>query len=484
MAEKSLKEKTFSGLGWSALDKLFQQLFVFISGVFLARTLGNQAYGLIGVLSIFIGMANILQESGFTVALIRKKNPTESDYITIFYTNICIGFVLYIILFILAPTISHYYEQPILKTLARFLFLSFLFNSFAVVQNAKLLKEINYKLIAKINFVCIIISYSTALYLAYQGHGVWALASQIVISAFLRSTLLWIFGKWKPSGTFSFKILKEFFSFSSKLMIGSILNSFSTNIPQNIVGKQYSLGATGLYNQAGKLFNTVAEFLNGTIQSVPFTVLSHIEEDVRLKKATRKFIRVKAFIVFPVFMGMVLVSKPFILSLLGTEWAGSIPILQLLCLGGIFSTLDTSNNDILRIKGKSGKVLSLDIFRSLLILIVIVLTLILKVDYLYMIGGLSICFFIKYLVSSYITNKMINYTVKESVKDLFPYFITSLFSISIGYTLHWFVHNYLLLMILQILLVGIMYVILLYSFGSVILKEAFIILKSYLLKSK
>lgn len=484
MKEKTLKEKTVSGLSWSALDKLFQQLFVFASGVLLARMLGKESYGLIGVLAIFTGMANLLQESGFTTALIRKKIPTQSDYITVFYTNISIGIGLYIILFFMAPIIGNYYNQPILVPLARFLFLSFLFNSFAIIQNAKLLKEINYKLITKINFFSVLISYTVALLLAYLGYGVWALASQIVTISLMRSTCLWVFGKWKPAGSFSTKAFKEFFSFGSKLVIGGMLNSFSTNIPQNIIAKQYSLGITGLYNQATKLYNTVADFLAGTIQSVPFTVLSNIEDTTELKNAARKFVRVKAFVVFPLFIGMILVAKPFIISLLGVEWAGTAPILQLLCVGGLFSSLDSSNGDILRIKGKSGKILSLEIFRNVLILIVIILCLSFKFGYLYLVGGLSLTYFIKYVISSYICNKDIDYKMMELLRDLFPYFLITLLATFCGYMLQYVIANFLLLTICQISLVGLIYISLLYFFGSVIVKEAITVLKKRILKTK
>lgn len=484
MKEKTLKEKTLSGLSWSAADKLFQQLFVFVSGVLLARMLDIENYGLIGVLAIFTGMANLLQESGFTTALIRKKNPTQSDYITVFYTNIFIGIALYILLFFLAPSISSYYSKPVLSPLARFLFLSFLFNSFAIIQNAKLLKEINYKLITKINFFSVLVSYTIALVLAYLGYGVWALASQMVTISFIRSACLWIFGKWKPSGQFSGKAFKEFFSFGSKLVIGGMMNSFSTNIPQNIIAKQYSLGITGLYNQATKLYNTVADFLAGTIQSVPFTVLSNIDDADRLKQATRKFIRAKAFIVFPLFLGMILVAKPFIISLLGIEWAGTVPILQLLCVGGLFASLDSSNGDLLRVKGKSGRILSLEIFRNVLILLVIVVSLTFKLNYLYLVGGLSLTHFIKYVISSYISNKVIDYKLFELVKDLFPYFATTLLAASCGYVLHYLISNLLLLTICQIILVGSIYISILYFFGSVIVREAIGVLKKTILKIK
>lgn len=467
---KTLKEKTFSGLGWSAVDKLFQQLFVFISGILLARTLGPEVYGLIGVLAVFTGIANLLQESGFTTALIRKKNTEQADYVTVFYTNIAIGLFLYLVLFFLAPFISDYYDKPILTPLARFLFLSFVFNSFSVIQNACLIKEINYKLVAKINLFSVPGSYVVALCLAYFDFGVWALASQVVALSFFRSVCLWRFGRWRPSGSFSILIFKEYFLFGSNLVVGGVMNSFTSNIPQNIIAKQYSLGATGFYNQATRLYNTIADFLAGTIQSVPFTVLSNIEEQSRLKKAVRKFIRTKALIVFPLFMGLALISRPFIISLLGQKWEPAIPILQLLCLGGIFSALDSSNSDILRVKGKSGLILIFEIFRNVLILLVIGLVIVFKWNYLYLVGGFTLVYFLKYLAASFFVNRQIGYTFAELIKDLIPYLGVSLLSIGFGYLLSYILDGVFLL-ISQVLLVGILYVGILYFTNSVLVRE-------------
>lgn len=472
MKEKTLKEKAFSGFSWSLADKLFQQVFVFISGIVLARILDKENYGLMGILTIFVAMANLLQESGFGVALIRKRNTTQDDYITTFYTNITISISLYLILFFSAPYISDYYDKPILTPLARFLFLSFLFNSFGSIQNALLIKEVNYKEIAKINLISVFISYSVSLVLAFLGFGVWALAAQIVVLSFFRTGGLWIWGGWRPSGAFSFKIFKEFYSFSFKLIIANLLNSISTNIPQNIIAKQYSFGITGLYNQANRLYNVVTSFLLGTILNVPFTVLSQIEEISRFKKAVRKFMRANALIIFPTYMGMILIAQPFILSLLGEKWIEAAPILQLLSVGGLFYSLDVINNDILKIKGKSGVILFLDMIRNLLLFLAIAITLIFKYHYLYLVAGLSLTYAVRYIMGACYINKVIQYRILELMKDIFPYMFVAFFAVICGYFLKYVISSQLLLFICQIVLVGFIYIGILYFGGSILVKEA------------
>jgi len=471
MEEKSLKEKTASGLSWSMLDKLLQNGFVLICGVLLARMVDKDNYGLIAVLMIFVGLANVLQESGFTSAIIRKKNITQSDYTTVFYTNVSIGIILYLILFFLAPVISNIYDEPVLTPLARVMFLSFVFNSFAVVQNAKLIKEINYKLIAKINSFSVFTTYSIALLLAYNGYGLWALASLYVLWAFLKMVCFWLFSKWKPSGSFSKKSFKEFFSFSSKLLAGSLINSVMANIPQSILGKQYSMDVGGAYNQVSRHYNAANDLLTGSIYNVSFPILASVHDETRFKKIFRKFIRIKALIIFPMFMGIILVAESF-MHLLGEQWLDAAPILQLLALVGIFNGLESANNDILRIKGKSDIILYLTIFHAFLILATITIPIFLKLGHLYYIGGITITYIIRYIVSSTISQKLIDYKITELIKDLAPYFVISLICTGCGYLLSFLITQPILLMACQIVFVAILYFGILYISGSKVLKEA------------
>ena len=471
MSEKSLKEKTFSGLGWSSADKVFQQVVVLVCGIILARILSKEDYGLIGLLAIFSGLANVLLDSGFTAALIRKKDITQSDYLTVFYSNITIAIFLYFVLFFCAPLISSFYDKPILTPLSRVIFLSFIFTAFGAVQNAKLLKEINYKLITKSNIVAILISYSVALTLAWFGYAFWALAAQMVIQSLVKTCYFWIFTRWKPTGSFSKKSLKELFSFSSLMAVGGIFGTINTNIPQNVLGKVYTDNVVGLYYQSSRLFNTVSEFLFGSILSVPYSTLSSIDDGDRLKRVFRKFVRVKSFIIFPMFMGMILVADPFINVLLGSKWNEAVPVLQLLCIGGIFNSLDTSCGDILKIKGKSGIILLFIFLQTVFIIGAVILTILLELHYLWLIASLSAIYILKYLAQSVISCRMIRYKFTESFMDLFPYFTVSLISIGIGYGMSYFISHKLILMLVQIPLVAAIYIGSLYFLGSAIIKE-------------
>jgi len=477
MSEKSLKEKTFSGLGWSSADRIFQQLMAFASIVVLARILSPEHYGQVGLLAIFTGLANVLLDSGFTSALIRKKNITQSDFLTVFYSNITIAGFLYLVLFFCAPLISNFYDEPILTPLSRVMFLSFLFSALGAVQNAKLLKDINYKVITKSNVVSIFISYSVTLILAWLGYGVWALAAQSVVLAFSKTCYLWFSSKWRPSGSFSKESFKELFSFSSMLTVGGILGMINTHIPQNVLGKAYNKDIVGIYNQATRLFNTVSEFLFGSVLSVPYSTLSAIDDEERLKRIFRKFVRVKSFLIFPMFMGMILVADPFINVFLGSKWNDAVPVLQLLCIGGIFNSLDTSSGDMLKIKGKSNIILLFIVLQTIFIIGTIALTVIFKLNYLWLIAGISIISIFKYFGQSIIVGRMISYKFTEAFMDLFPYFTISLISIGIGYGMNYLIPHKLGLILVQIPLVAAIYIGTLYFLGSAIIKELVDVLK-------
>ncbi len=473
MSEKSLKEKTFSGLGWSSADKIFQQVVVFISGIFLSRILDNEDFGKIGILAIFSGLSNIILDSGFSAAIIRKKQVTQADYITVFYSNISIAIFLYLVLFFCAPLLCKFQDNDLsLIPLARFIFLAFLFNAFGVVQNARLYKELNYKLITKANITSVFVSYFTALILALLGYGPWALASQIVIYSCVRTCILWLLARWKPSGRFSMESFREFFTFSSTLTAGNLLGSVVNNLPQNVLGKIYSLNVTGIYYNSSKYYNTVLEFLSGSILSVPYPVLSAVHEEHRLKRIFRKFVRVKAFIIFPTFMGMILVADPFVNVCLGDKWISAIPVLQFLCLGGIFYALDSSNGDIFKIQNKSGFYLIFSILHVIAMGIAIAVTYILKLNYIWFIAILSIMSMLRYFASSIVANRLIKYKFREFCKDQFPYFFIALATIFCGYLLKFLIYNKLILMLCQISLVGSLYLGILFFSGSVIVRDA------------
>lgn len=252
MSEPSLKQRTIGALLWNLLDRMGQQVLLFIVGVLVANILSVEDYALVGMLAIFSAIANIVLDSGFSAALIRKQDATETDYNSVFYFNIFISACLYLLLFVCSPLIAGFFNQPLLTDLARVIFLALPFNSLSLIQTTLLNKQVSFKILTKINLIALTASGIGSLAMAYGGMGVWTLAWQPVILAFLRTVLLWFFNKWRPQLLFSISHIKELFGFSSNLLLAGLVNSIFTNIYSVAIGKLYPPVQLGYYSQGNK----------------------------------------------------------------------------------------------------------------------------------------------------------------------------------------------------------------------------------------
>lgn len=420
MAEQSLKQKTIGALLWNLLDRLGQQVLLFIVGILVANILSVEDYGLIGMLAIFSAIANIVLESGFGSALIRKQDATETDYNSVFYFNTCISAVLYLTLYLAAPFIANYFEQPLLTPLSRVVFLSLPFNSLSLIQTTLLNKKVQFKTLAKVNLISLLISACSQLAMAFSGMGVWTLAWQPVILAFSRSVLLWMLNQWRPKLLFSLKSIRVLFGFASNLLLGSIINAIFTNIYSVAIGKLYPPQQLGYYTQGNKFSLMVISSIYSSLQTATYPIFSSIQDDrERSIRAYRKTIRFTAFLTFPLMIGLVSIASPFISIILKAEWASCIPFFQLACLAGIFTILGTINQNFVKAHGRSDVIFKLEIIRTLLIIVCLLATL--RESALTMILFQTIAQVVIYLISIIYIGRIVGYRWTHQLRDILPY---------------------------------------------------------------
>ncbi len=439
----------------------------------------KEEFGLVGILAIFTVIANILQESGFSAALIRKKNVSEEEYSSVFYFNISIGLFVYILLFFSAPLISWYFDKPALTDLSRFIFLSFLFNAFGIIQNVHLVKSMNFKSNTRITLIAGCISGVVAITMAYNGWGVWSLAAQQVMQSFLRSLFLWLMVKWRPSKGAAFIHIKEMSSFSIKLLFTSLMGQICGNIIPFIIGKKFSFEQVASYGQGMKLNSIPQSVISDGIKSVAFPLLSHIgEEDNRGKKVFRKIVRITAFISFPVALMLLVLAKPIVGIYLPENWSDTIPILQILTIGGAFYPLYSLTSSLLQYKGKSGLLFKIDLFRNILLIGSILITF--RFGVLGLVTGISSVNTIAFFVGMYVAGKNITYSFKEIITDITPYlgiaifsFLPFLFLNEIG------VDNIYLLFTIPLIVGSCLYLLIVKVSGSVIIKDSFDLIKHF-----
>ena len=333
---QSLKEKTAKGLFWGGFSNGIQQLLNLLFGIFLARLLTPSDYGMVGMLAIFSLIASSIQESGFTAALVNKKEVTHNDYNAVFWFNAAISLSLYLLLFLCAPLIADFYD---LTPLARYSFIGFFIASLGISHSAYLLRNLMVKQRALSSVIGLTVSGITGVTLAYFGFSYWGIATQSIVYVTINTACYWHFTRWRPSLQFNFTPIKEMFGFSGKLLVTNVFNSEKE---------------VGYYNQANKWCGMGQLFISGMINGVAQPVLTKVSDDLeRQKRVFRKMLRFTAFVSFPAMLGLGIVSEELIIITITDKWYSSILIMQILCISGAFAPIAYLYQQLIISKGKS-----------------------------------------------------------------------------------------------------------------------------------
>jgi O-antigen/teichoic acid export membrane protein len=361
-------------------------------------------------------------DSGFTQALIRKKNCTQVDYSTVFFFNLLVGVLIYLLLFLSSGLISEFFEEPQLIQIIPVIGISIILNSLGLIQSTILTKKLDFKLQTKISVISTIISGAIGIGMAYSGYGVWSLVFRAVSASVVGLFLLWVWNKWRPSWLFNYQSFREMFSFGSKLLVSGIIDKIYTNIYLIVIGKYFSAAELGYYTRANMFQKLPSENITKVIQRVSYPVLSSIQDDLPLlRSGYRKLIKSTMLITFVLMIGMAASAKPMVLSLVGEKWLPSVIYLQLLCFAGMFFPLHALNLNILNVKGRSDLFLKLEVFKKLLAIPVIAIGIYYGITQ--MIVGMIIVSFLSYIINSYYSGRLIQYNTLAQIKDILPSFI-------------------------------------------------------------
>jgi len=415
----SLKQKTVSGIFWSSIERFSIQGVQFVIGIIMARLLAPSDFGLVGMLTIFLAISQSIIDSGFSNALIRKKDRTEADFSTVFYFNIAIGLFFYLILFFTSPYIAAFYNIPVLESLTKVIALSIFINSFSIVQDAKFTINVDFKTLTKSSLLSALISGTVGIGLAYRGFGVWALAIQSIIGACVRLVTLWIYSGWRPQRVFSTASFKALFSYGSKMLLSGLINTIYNNMYTIVIGKKFSKADVGYFTRASVYTYFFSSNITNILQRVTFPVLSSIQdEDERLRETYRKFLRLSAFVVFPLMMGLCSLADPLIRFLLTDKWVGAILLLQIMCLSGMWYPIHAINLNLLQVKGRSDLFLRVEIIKKIIGVIILVITIPFGVAA--MCWGGVFSSLIALFINTYYTERLIQFGYLKQMKDLLP----------------------------------------------------------------
>jgi len=478
----NLRKKTISAVLWSGSEKIGLQVVQFVISIILARILFPSDYGLLGMLAIFFSVSSSFIDTGFNEALIQKKAATKLDFSTIFYFNIAASVFFFSLLVIFAPLIAKFFDEPRLTNLTRFMALSLIISSFGMVQNTYFRKDLNFKSIAKVRLLSVVVSGVLGITLAYRGFGVWSLAIRGVAGSFLSVLSYWIFSNWRPVFKFSFQSLKNLFPFGSKLFASSLLHYIFSNIFTLVIGKLFSAKDLGFYIKARDLQQRPVSILEQTIAQVTFPLFSTIQDDInRLKATSRKIIKIAAFINFPLMLGLIVTAKPLIQVLLTDKWLPSVIYIKILSLWGLIFTIHFLNLNIIKSKGHSDLYFRVGLFGNILVSVAIIIGI--KWGVVGLVIGKVVVSYISYSLGAYYTYKLINYSILEQISDILPYlFISSVMALLI-YMAGVYIHEQPLLKLIIQGFSGIfVYLLLAKIFKLVALQETVTIFKTNILQ--
>ena len=354
MAQKGLRQKAASGMVWTALQKYSTMFIQFISGIILARLLTPYDYGCIGMLMIFIVVAESFIDGGFGSALIQKKQPTQEDYSTIFFWNIGMATVLYTILFFSAPAIARFYKIPLLCSVLRVQGLILFIYAFNIVQRNQLQKRLRFKILSVVSIISSVIALIVTIVMAYHGFGVWSLVAQVLIIAAIPAIVFWFYVKWRPLRVFSWKSFKELFSFGFYMFLTHVINQFGQQIQGLMIGKMYNPSTMGFYSKAYGTERLASTSISQVLTQVTYPLYAEVQDDkVKLAGMIKRLTMTLAYITFPLMFVLLLCAKPIFVLLYSDRWLSSVPYFQVLCIAGLAFCLQSVNYQSIAAIGKS-----------------------------------------------------------------------------------------------------------------------------------
>ena len=354
MAKKNLKQKAASGMVWTALQKYSTMLIQFISGIILARLLTPYDYGCIGMLSIFMVLAEVFIDGGFGSALIQKKKPSSEDYSTIFWWNIGMAFLVYAVLYVCAPAIARFYKIPLLSRVLRVQGLVLFIFAFNIVQKNQLRKNLDFRVLSIVTIVTSLIALSVTVLMAYKGCGVWALVSQNLITAAIPAIVFWFYFKWRPRLIFSWQSFKELFSFGFYMFLTHLVNRFGQQIQGLLIGRFYNASTMGYYSKAQNTEQLASTSISKVMTEVTYPLYAEVQDDkAALQNIVKRLTMTLSYITFPLMFILLLCAKPIFVLLYSERWLNSVPYFQVLCIAGLAYSLQSVNTQTISAIGKS-----------------------------------------------------------------------------------------------------------------------------------
>ncbi len=453
------------GVAWTMAEKYSGQIVRFVIQIILARLLTPAEFGIISILLIFTAISTVFIDGGFSAALIQCKNRTSKDVSTVFYLNVSIAVVMYLLLCLGAPWIADFYHDPILEPIVRIYTFTLVINSLASTSLTLLTIKLDFKATTKISLAAGILSGIVGVIMAYCGYGVWSLVWQELAYASLTALFTFLSVRWLPRDGFSSESFRRLFGFSSKLFAANLISAIYEKVFGSVIGKMFSLAEAGYYERAFGFNQLLNTNVSNVLGRVSYPLLSSIQDDTeRLMGIYKRYIQISAFLTFPLLMMLCGIAKPFILALLTPKWAPSIILLQLLSFSFIWDGVIVSNINLIKVKGRADLVLKLEIVKKLIAFSICGASLIIFRSVIALCIAKAIYSFISLILNTYYTKKLLNYGFIQQFRDYWTYLAASFMVLAVSLATSELITNSWVSLFSGIILSGFTYLIICHRF--------------------
>ena len=441
--------KVFSNFIWRFAERCGAQGVTFVVSIVLARLLDPSVYGTVALVTVFTTIMQVFVDSGMGSALIQKKDADDLDFSSVFYFNIMMCSVLYLIMFVAAPFIAAFYKTPELTSVVRVLSLILIISGVKNVQQAYVSKNMLFKKFFFSTLGGTIGAAIVGITMAYLGFGVWALVAQMLFNTAVDTTILWITVKWRPKKMFSLERLKGLFSYGWKLLVSSLIDTVYRDLSQLIIGKKYSKSDLAQYNQGSKFPALIVSNINTSIDSVLLPTMSKEQDNPEIVKSmTRRSIKISTYIIMPFMVGLAVCAEPLVSLILTDKWLPCVPFLRIFCFSYAFWPIHTANLNAIKAMGRSDLFLILEILKKAIGLIAILITMWISV--MAMAYSLIVTSVLSQLINSYPNKKLLNYSYAQQFKDMLPQICASLFMGVVVYCVQFLGFNSLITLLIQV----------------------------------
>lgn len=446
---ETVRKNVSSNLFWRLLERFGAQGVTLIVSIVLARVLDPEVYGTVALVIVITTILQVFVDSGLGTALIQKKDADDLDFSTVFFANIVLCLFIYALLFFTAPFFSLFYENDELTALIRVLGLLVIISGFKNIQNAYVSRNLLFKKYFFATLGGTVVAGICGIWMALSGYGVWALIIQNLVNQTIDTIILWLIVKWRPRFIFSWERLKSLFSYGWKLLVATLLDTIWREIRQLIIGKQYTSEDLAFYNKGEEYPKYATVALNSSIDSVLLPTLSNEQDDIlRVKSMTRRAIKVSAFCLWPILVGIAVCGNSFVSLVLTDKWLPIVPFLQVFCIVYAFYPIHTANLNAIKAVGKSNYFLVMEIIKKICGLIIIVSTLWFGVMWIAL--GVLIGNFVSVVVNSWPNKKLLGYTIRQQIMDVLPTLLLNVIMGCCVYSITFFDLNNLITLIIQI----------------------------------